>query len=169
MTVQFIFGHEVVKMNTVLLHHVRNLFFFLTARVQHQQVILAGQPGVLCQMKAGALQSALGSSSKPPPQPSHFSLPTLSGSVLPPGHLTSPFFPNYSLLPSLSELANQLPSSPLNWQWCCLHYGCISPFQELPVSLLHRPCQSYHPMCPDLPQPNPALCHCTGKLLHSIF
>lgn len=171
MTVQFIFRHEAVKNEHSAFTPCERTIFFLTALVQHQQVILAGQPGVLCQMKAWALQSAPGPSSKPSPQPSHFSSPCSHFLALCSPQAISPHLSSQITLSSLPCQNWQIssPPSPLNRQRCCLHYGCISPFQELAVSLLHGPCQLYHPMCPDLPQPNPALCHCKGKLLHSIF
>lgn len=76
------------------------------------------------------------------------SLPTLSVSVLPPSRFTSPFFPNYPLFPSLSELANQFPSLfpklavtlPSHWVHFSLsRTACLSIARSLPIVSSHVP------------------------------
>ena len=147
MTVQFIFGHGVVKIECTAFISCEGPSFFFSST----GVMPSGNPAMkvkrvlyewrcmLCWLlylsKASIFQTLLYCLSQ-------FSSAVCRLSV------SAPSPPRLSHLPAQITLSSLLCQNwqiishpnPLNWQWHVLHCGCIFLFQELPVSPLHSLC-----------------------------
>lgn len=157
MTVQFIFGHGVVKIECTAFISCEGPSFFLSS----MGVMPSGNPAIkvkcvlyewrrmlswlLYLSKASIFQTLLYCLS-------HFSSAVSRLSVSAP---SPPRLSHLSAQITLSSLLCQnwqivSHSNPLNWQWHFLHCGCIFLFQELPVSPLHSLCHLHQLYLPCL-------------------